>query len=118
MREVHEPTKVWVAPYEFPLHFVPPDAPELEGADGMTDTSEEGRGIWINAALDDRKTLEIVWHEVTHAINWVHDVTNRMRSEEVLARKHGIAWSQFWLDNPKFIRWYDSVVKRIHRERK
>lgn len=115
------PRKVWVQTYEFPLHFVLPDDPVLivrgRACDGVTETGEEGRGIWIAANLDDRKTLEIVWHETTHAIDWVYDVDHRS-SEERIARQHGIAWSQFFLDNPKFVRWYMSIVRRVTAERK
>jgi hypothetical protein len=116
-REVSPPPKIWVGEYEFSLHFLLPDDPEMEGADGITRFDEQDRGISISASLDDRKMLEIVWHEVTHAINWICGITNKSRSEELLARKHGLAWSAFHLDNPKFVRWYTHVVNRIRKAR-
>jgi hypothetical protein len=118
---VTPPRKVWVWTYEFPLHFVLPDDPVLvvrgKPSDGVTGTHEEERGIWIAASLDDRKTLEIVWHELTHAIDWAYGI-DRGSSEERIARQHGIAWSQFFLDNPKFVRWYMGIVRRVTAERK
>lgn len=118
-REVHPPAKVWVGTYEFAIEFLPPDDPALmlrgRPCDGITDT--ELQSIAIGAHLDDRKTLEIVWHEITHAISWVFEIEDGAR-EESIARKHGIAWSQFHLDNPHFVRWYTYLVNRITQERK
>lgn len=120
MREPAPPRKVWVGTYEFALRFVAPDDPILvvrgRISDGVTDL--ESQTIDIAWHLDDRKTIEVVWHELTHAINWVNDIKDGVRSEETIARKHGIAWSQFHLDNPKFFRWYSHLVRRIGKERK
>lgn len=105
--------------YEFAFDFAPPEHPELRACgrhnDGTCDLKRQE--ITISAALDDRKTLEIVWHEITHAMNWVCGISSRT-AEETIARKHGEAWSQFFLDNPKFVRWYTSLVSRIRKERK
>lgn len=124
-RHVKLPSKVWVGAYEFPLALVASDDKALDGADGMTVTDEVGRGIWINEILDPRKMLEIVWHELTHAINWNQEIDNRSErkgstlncSEEVLATKHGFAWTQFFLDNPKMHRWINATVRQLQKER-
>ena len=117
-REVAPPTKLWVGTYEFALQFVPPDDPVLllrgRRCDGLTDT--ELQVIYVSCALEDRKTMEIAWHEVTHAIDWVNDIDDGAR-EETIARKHGVAWSQFHLDNPRFVRWYSYLANKIKRER-
>ena len=124
MKEVKPPLKVYVETFEFPLYFVLPDDEALLGNEGITGLLEEERGIWISEALEDRKLLEIIHHEVTHAINWVYDVDSALsskwppgRKEEAVAAIHGRAWSQFWLDNPKYVRWYTHVVNRIRKER-
>jgi len=118
VREVSPPTKVWVGTYEFTLDFLPPDHPSLmvrgKTNDGCTDVEEQE--IAVAAHLDDRKMLEIVWHELTHAINWVYDITDGAR-EETIARKHGVAWSTFWMDNPHYVRWYQYVANKIKRAR-
>lgn len=114
------PEKIWVGTFEFPLYFVLPDDRALvvrgKVSDGVTGVNEDDRGIWISGGLDDRKTLEIVWHEVTHAIDWVYEIDGRT-SEENVAARHGVAWSQFMLDNPRFVRWYTGLVSKVRRER-
>jgi hypothetical protein len=128
-REPQPPAKLWIFVYEFPLHFVLPDSPELivNGfpSNGVCDTDEESLSIYIAASLDDRKMLEVVWHEVTHAINWAYELEKKLKHarlstekrEEIVAQVHGEGFSQFFLDNPKFVRWYTHVVNRIRKER-
>jgi hypothetical protein len=123
-REINPPAKLYIGTYEFPLAFVLPSDEALDGADGITCLSEEERGIWLSEALDDRKLMEIALHEITHAIDWAYDISERAnkirnadKREEFYATQFGIAFSAFWLDNPKFIRWYDSIARRIKRDR-
>lgn len=117
-RSIPLPRKVWVGPYEFPVRVVPTSDPVLDSgvADGATVTLEEGRGIFLSEQLDRRKLLEIVTHEVTHAINWAYDIEDGVE-EEAIASQHGIAWSQFLLDNPRYQRWLTSTLNAIRRER-
>lgn len=118
-RVVAPPKTLYVGTFEFLLHFVPGSDPNLEGANGITELEEGKHGIWIIETLPPRKMLEIVLHEITHAINWERDIKGAMRlNEEALARKHGEAWSAFWIDNPKFHRWHTALVNRIRKERK
>lgn len=125
MRDVKPPLKVYVETYEFPLYFVLPDDEALLGNEGITGLLEEERGIWISEALEDSKLLEIVRHEVNHAINWVYGVDDFLankklsmaKKEEAVAAIHGRAWSRFYLDNPKFVQWHMHVLKRIWKDR-
>ncbi len=116
-REVPLPKCVWVGTYEFPMGFVDAADPRLDEANGMCETGEGETRIWIAARMGLRKTLEIVIHEITHAINWVYDIDDGV-DEEDIATKHGAAWSQFFLDNPKYQRWLAYTVNRIRKERK
>lgn len=132
MKIVQIPTKLWVGSYEFPLLLVPPDDLHLqlgktedeEPRQGMTLTGDEvgGFGIWIANNLALRQRLHIVWHETTHAIHWVHDIDDvegeggkLSIDEETLAERHGIAWPQFLLDNPRFERWVSYTLDRIRK---
>lgn len=113
------PKQVEVGSFVFPIHVVPPDHPRLGGdSDGCTTFSDEegGYGIYIAATLPLRQGLETVLHEVTHAINYAQDIEGG-EDEETITRKHGAAWSQFFLDNPKFQRWLVYVLNRIRKER-
>jgi len=114
------PSKLYVGTYEFPLKVVPATAPELDDADGMCNTDEAARCIYISALLDTRKRLEIVYHEITHALNFVHDIDEDKVpiEEELISTKHGVAWSQFYLDNPRFVLWLVHTLARIRREQR
>lgn len=130
MKVVQIPSKLWIGTYEFPLRLVPPDDPHLqlgkvddEEREGMTLTGDAvgGFGIWIANNLALRQRLNIVWHEVTHAINWVHDIDDADGAEhlavdeETLATKHGVAWPQFLLDNPRYVSWVTYTLDRIRK---
>jgi hypothetical protein len=117
-RVVTLPKKVEVGSYEFALHVVPASDTKLDGADGICYFAEEdgGRAIFVAAGLGLRKMLDVVLHELTHAINWCHDIDDGA-DEEAIATKHGTAWSQLFLDNPKFQRWLVSILNRIRKER-
>lgn len=80
-------------------------------------TGEDGSEIYLNNLLDTSRTLEVVLHEITHAINWVYDVDDGTE-EENIAEKHGLGWSQFWLANPRFEAWLVHTLKSIRKERR
>ncbi len=113
------PKTLWVSGYEFPLAIVEGEDVRLEGADGLTETGEKSRAIWIAAHLGTYRTVEIVLHEITHAINWAYDLCNAedMADEEDIATKHGAAWARLYLDNPKFCQWLNSAINRVRAER-
>ena len=116
-REVTLPRRLWVGTYEYLLTLVEPRHAVLDGANGMTHNEEGGTAIFIAAHLGPRKTLEIVLHEVTHAINWTNDIDDGVE-EETVATVHGAAWSALFLDNPKFQRWLTYTLNLIRKERK
>ncbi len=113
------PKMLWVGGYEYPLAIIEGDDPRLEGGDGLTETGEKDRAIWICAHLGTYRTVEIVLHEIVHAINWAYDLCDEMdmAEEEDIATKHGAAWARLYLDNPKFCRWLTSAINRVRVER-
>lgn len=125
------PSKLFIGSYEFPLRVVPADDDALKddngaASDGMTvtDGTENEMGIWIASGLGLRRRFEIVWHETTHAVNWVYDVGPKEGdeddsiAEEEIATAHGKAWTQLLLDNPAFERWIVYTTNRIRREQR
>ena len=116
------PRKLWIGTYEFKLNFTESEHPGLCGEDGQMEADGRNCIIWLAEDMGPRRLLEIVLHEITHAINWVHDIDDddgkTVIKEEALAQKHGMAWSQFWLDNPRFERWFVFALARIRRERR
>lgn len=126
-REVPLPRKVEIGSYEYTMQIVPPDDPILDDEDGMTTSEDTRKIISISSSLGLRRRLEIVFHELTHAINWTHDIYDEAPGdeedmvsmpEEDLAAKYGLVWSQFLLDNPRFQRWLTYTLNRIRKERK
>lgn len=125
MKVVHIPNRVWVGAYEFPVKIIPAKHAALDdgGAHGCTFfDSDYGfgipRAILLADNLDTRHRLEIFIHEITHAINFAHAVANdkglQVKDDEELCEKHGLAWSQFFLDNPRFVRWMVYTLERLH----
>jgi hypothetical protein len=116
------PAKLWIGTYEWPVKVVPKTHPVMVAtendpqSDGITLFEDEDRCIYIASHLDTRKRFEVVWHEITHAINWVNDIDDDT-DEETVADRHGVAWTQFLLDNPAYERWQAYMLKRIRRER-
>lgn len=126
-REVPLPRKSWIGSYEFEMKIVPADDPVLEGQNGMTVAEDKKKGVYFSDSLGALHLLEIVIHELTHAIVWVHDLTAENDDEEAedmvtipeetLATKFGLAWSAFLVDNPRFQRWLTYILNRIRKER-
>lgn len=120
------PSKIFVGSYEFAMRFVPINDERLTGDDGDNDnngiciTEEGNRGVYLSAAMEPRLLLEVVTHEITHAINWAYDVDveGEPIEEEELTRKHGVAWAAFYLDNPRYLPWLQDLLARIRREQR
>ena len=125
-REIAPPERLHIGSFVFAFELVAPGDERLDSANGITILDEdEGLAVYVSCALEDRKLVEIVWHEIVHAVDWVYDISkstsfkrNRDTREEHIAQKHGEAWPTFLLDNPKFARWYMSIIQRIRRERR
>lgn len=115
------PRRVWVGNYEFRIRVVPRAtdrlAPEKDGDqenDGIT--IFEPTEIMVAADMAAPLLLEVVWHEITHAINWDNDVDDGA-DEETICDRHGKAWTAFWVANPRFARWWNGQVVAIRKER-
>src|ERR1700676_2057846 len=100
MKIVQIPYKVWVGTYEYSLQLVPRDHPDLAGDSGITSFDEDNRRILVAIGLSIRTRFEVVWHELTHAINDACDIDDPMPDEETVATRHGAMWTHFFLDNP------------------
>jgi hypothetical protein len=116
---VQLPRKIEVGTVEYPIRIVAATDKLLDEANGIAYFGEEDgvpRQILIAARLGPKQTLEIVLHEIIHVINHVNEIEDG-EDEEIVTTKHGAAWAQFWIDNPKMLLWVNYVVARIVRER-
>lgn len=115
------PRKVWIGTAEYTIEFVPPThedlRPDTDGSSGNDGSCDVDKGhIVIAETLPLSKLAEIAWHEIEHALNWEEDIEDGV-DEETLTRKHGRAWSQFFINNPRFGRWWLSLCVAIRKER-
>lgn len=117
------PRKVWVHSHEMRLVMVGPKNRVLvkQKADAYTDT--EARRIWICKGLGSKRTLELVFHELTHVINFANDVEPTIDKglktselEEYITIAHGRTWAQVFVDNPKFAMWVIHMSDQIRKE--
>lgn len=100
----------------YTVHFVGPDHPKLDGARGHM--YGEPPEVYIDATRSAREVLELVWHELTHAVNEEHSllIPRKRLTEERVATCHGHAWTQVLLDNPKLRAWIDLASDYIKSE--
>ena len=125
-RAVPLPNKLWIGTFEVPVKVVPAGDGALMDEDGKSSNGmsivhdEDLCGIWIQTNLAPRKRLEIVLHETTHVINWVYDLDDDELPiiEEAIAEAHGKAWTQLYLDNPRFLKWLVYITDKIRRDQK
>ncbi len=121
MKPVPFPKTIWVGGYEFPMALVGVADPRLDGDDGAFESAGDFRGIVVCESLGTYRTIEVALHEVTHAINWSHDVFNEIddtAEEEAATTKQGAAWARVYVDNPQFCRWLNYAVNLVRKERK
>lgn len=110
------PKKLWIGTFEVPVHFVPADHEALEEATlngcAVFDPSTE---VYFCASLPLTKLLEIVHHELTHIVNYVADIEDGT-SEEDICEAHGKVWSAFWINNPRYARWWMAACVAVRKE--
>lgn len=112
------PRKLWVGTYEVPLHFVPRSHEKLTDAEGEYDghTELNPAVIFICESLALMTLLESVYHEITHFVDFATDIEDGAIEEEI-ADRHGKTWTLFWINNPKFQRWWNSACAAVREER-
>jgi hypothetical protein len=119
------PRKIWIGTYEVSVQSVPPNSPKLDPIEpgeetrlrGMFDPDVEPPEIFVDQTLGGIQLLEIINHEITHAINYVYDIQDGAQEEDV-AETHGRAWSMFYVANPRYQRWLVSLCNAIRKEQK
>lgn len=112
------PRKVWIGNFEFRLAFGEWDQLPLKDAEGEYDgdTDFDTQLITLRSNMTLPIFLETTIHELTHAVDFAGDIEDGVL-EEFIADKHGKLWSQFWVNNPRFQRWWTSACVALRRER-
>jgi hypothetical protein len=51
------------------------------------------------------RAIEVVLHEVLHAIWWAYSIPDKDIEEEAAVSQLGAAWAALWRDNPALLSW-------------
>lgn len=110
------PDKVWIGTAEYAICVVPADHAKLDGGetDGITEFSPTV--IHIANSLPLTAFMETIWHELTHAIDDAVGLEDGSLEEDI-ADHHGKAWTQFWINNPRFQRWWGKACIAVRKDR-
>lgn len=76
--------------------------------------SMDKESIFLDPDLENRPTLfvEVVFHEVQHAINEVYGVSEDTHTEEKMVTQGARGWAQVVKDNPEFWDWIK--LRKMH----
>lgn len=88
------------------------DSPDLEGCDGITDF--EKFRIYLDETLPFQRAVNVVQHELTHAINWVYGI-NDGADEEHITTQHTNGLVAMWVSNPKVVNWFVKTLRLMKR---
>lgn len=107
------PLPVKVGPYLIRFKWMdegPETGDDVEVDLGQFDMDKEN--IMLHPILVERPTfyLEVVLHELTHAINEVYGVSEDHHSEEKMTKQQARGWAQVVKDNPAFWEWIRTHV--------
>lgn len=110
------PDKVWIGTVEFSIRAVEANHEKLDGGetDGITEYAPPQ--IHVANSLSLSSFMETLYHELTHAVDFVSEIEDGIAEEEI-ADRHGKAWSQLWINNPRFLRWWSKACIQVRKDR-
>lgn len=89
------------------------DQPDLEGCDGITDFAKFR--IYLDETLHRQRAVNVVQHELIHAINWVYGVDDGAEEEHITTQvTNGLV--ELWMSNPKVVNWFVKNLRAMKRE--
>lgn len=108
------PRRVKIGQYTFRLTVsTPTENPILEGCDGITNF--ETFRIYLDDTLHRQRAVNVVQHELIHAINWVYGVNDGAEEEHITTQvTNGLV--EMWMSNPKVVSWFNKNLRATKRE--
>lgn len=110
------PEKVWIGTVEYAICVVEGTHAKLDGGETDGITEFDPTAITVSRDLSLTGFMETMWHELTHAIDDTVGLEDGSLEEDI-ADRHGKAWSQFWINNPRFLRWWSKACVQVRRDR-
>lgn len=107
------PRRFQIGSYTFRIKLVGHEHPKLEGNNGMTYC--EDAEIYVFNGLQLVRCLEVVQHELTHAINWVYGVTDES-TEEAFTTQHSKGLVELGMKNPKWKTWEARLLRLMRKQ--
>lgn len=108
------PRRIKVGAYTFRVLIGTPETySDLEGCDGITDF--EKFRIYLHENIARQRALNVVQHELTHAINWVYGIDDGAQ-EEHITTQHTNGLVELQMSNPKVINWIVKTLRLVKKE--
>jgi hypothetical protein len=96
------PSHIRVGPYDILFNHLSKEDEEKNDINGQFCGFEEA--ISLGTFRTTTRLVDVLIHEVTHAIFWVYDL-NAAEGEEKIVGMLGTAWAQVYRDNPWLLEW-------------
>lgn len=114
------PRRIGIGAYTFRVQIVPADHPKLcqtgngeRDCDGFTDTEEMRIYLWDGMSVS--RVLNVMQHEVSHAINWVNNVFDGSE-EETFVENNTNGLVEVQVRNPRYLTWVVRMVRLFKKE--
>lgn len=108
------PRRIKIGQYTFRITVGSADKHELlEGCDGITDF--ETFRIYLDEKVHRQRAINVVQHELSHAINWVYGIDDGAE-EEHITTQHTNGLIELWVSNPKVFSWFARSLRAMKRE--
>ena len=108
------PRRVRIGQYTFRISLTTAEKNAiLTDCDGITDF--ESFRIFLDENLLRQRALNVVQHELTHAINWVYGIDDGAE-EEHITTQHTNGLVEMWMSNPKVFNWIAKNLRIVKRE--
>lgn len=73
--------------------------------------------IGVSKEIQHCKIADTFLHEVIHALNWIIDIKDGVKEEEI-ANRLSSALCCFWIDNPLAFEWWSSLIRQSRTDAK
>lgn len=108
------PRRIKVGQYTFRVLIgTPATYADLEGCDGITDFNKFR--IYLHEGIALQRAINVVQHELTHAINWVYGIDDGAE-EEHITTQHTNGLIELWMSNPKVVNWFVKNLRLVKKE--
>lgn len=107
------PRRIKIGQYTFRITVTTPAQHEiLDGCDGITDF--EAFRIYLHEGIALQRAINVVQHELTHAINWVYGIDDGAQ-EEHITTQHTNGLIEMWMSNPKVVNWFVKNLRLVKK---